>query len=196
MTGGRDRNARRPPPHALPRAFPAANLSGTKFDQPDVRPMFRTIVVAVFALAASGAMAQAPRPQPGAQPKAGAAAIPKLGNPRLYLIWADSGTMSPDLAARKDQIVAADRKLGGSLQARFDAVIEAPSGVYDDVTLTIQVTSDGKAIVDQKFPVGFIDRPGRLIRAVIVNHECQPFEVEMVLGGARRAIKYDLTCGG
>ena len=154
--------------------------------------MFRTIVVvAISAIAAGAAMAQA---QPGAPPKA--AATPKLGNPRLYLIWADSGTMSPDLAARKDQIVAADRKLGGSLQARFDAVIEAPSGVYDDVTLTIRVTSDGKAIVDQKFPVGFIDRPGRLIRAVIINHECQPFEVEMMLGGARRAIKYDLTCSG
>ena len=161
--------------------------------------MFRPSVI-LAALMLTGAAiaqpAQSTKPQAAPQQKAAAAAIPKLGNHRLYLIWADSGTMSPDLAVRKDQIIAADRKLGGSLQARLDAVIEAPSGVYDGVTLTVRVTSDGKAIVDQKFPVGFIDRPGRLIRAVIVNHECQPFEVEMMLGGARRAIKYDLTCGG
>jgi hypothetical protein len=195
MTGGPDLDGRQPPPrHALLRAFPAAKLLGTKFDQLDVRPMFKTIVVALFVIAAGAAMAQASKLQPGAQPKAGA--TPKLGNHRLYLIWADSGAMSADLAPQKSQIVATDRKLGGSLQARFDTVIEAPSGVYDDVMLTIRVTSDGKAIIDQKFPVGFIDRPGRLIRAVIVNHECQPFEVETILGGTRRTVKYDLTCGG
>ena len=115
----------------------------------------------------------APQVLAQAQPK-GAAAMPRLGTPRLYLIWNDSGAMSqdmaaralsPDGAARKNQIIASDRKLGASLQARLDAVIEAPSGIYDNVTLGIRVISEGKTIVDQKFPVGFIDKPGRLIRA-------------------------------
>ena len=64
------------------------------------------------------------------------------------------------------------------------------------MTLGIRVISEGKTIVDQKFPVGFIDKPGRLIRAVIVNHECQPFDVELTLGTAKRMMNVDPTCGG
>jgi hypothetical protein len=169
-------------------------------------PMTRLALAAVLVIAAIVAIrpaAMAPA-FAQAQPKA-AAATPKLGTPRLYLIWNDSGAtsqdmapraLSPDGAARKNQIIASDRKLGGSLQARLDAVIEAPSGIYDKVTLGIRVVSEGKTIVDQKFPVGFIDKPGRLIRAVIVNHECQPFDVELTLGSARRTMNVDLTCGG
>ena len=170
------------------------------------RPMTRLVLAAVIVTAAvvtirPAAMAPA---FAQAQPKA-AATTPKLGTPRLYLIWNDSGAMSqdmapralsPDGAARKNQIIASDRKLGASLQARLDAVIEVPSGVYDNVTLGIRVVSEGKTIVDQKFPIGFIDKPGRLIRAVIVNHECQPFDVELALGSAKRTMNVDLTCGG
>jgi hypothetical protein len=167
-------------------------------------PMTRLAAAAVLAAVATiGPAAVAPA-LAQAQPKA-AAATPRLGTPRLYLIWNDSGAMSQDLAsralspdgaARKNQIIASDRKLGASLQARLDAVIEAPSGIYDKVTLGIRVTSEGKTIVDQTFPVGFIDKAGRLIRAVIVNHECQPFDVELTLGSAKRTMKVDLTCGG
>jgi hypothetical protein len=156
-----------------------------------------TVAVAIRPAAMAPAFAQA-------TPK-GASAAAKLGTPRLYLIWNDSGATSQDMAPRamsqdpaalKNQIIASDRKLGGSLQARLDAVVEAPSGVYDNVTLGIRVVSEGQTIVDQKFPVGFIDKPGRLIRAVIVNHECRPFDVELTLGSAKRTMKVDLTCGG
>jgi hypothetical protein len=181
---------------------PSIVEKGTQMSGPMTRLVLAAVlvtatVVTIRPAAAAPAFAQA-------QPKA-AAATPKLGTPRLYLIWNDSGAMSqdmasralaPDGAARKNQIIASDRKLGASLQARLDAVIEAPSGVYDNVTLGIRVISEGKTIVDQKFPVGFVDKAGRLIRAVIVNHECRPFDVELTLGSAKRTMKVDLTCGG
>ena len=163
-----------------------------------IAPLIAAAVVVATAAFAQVPINGAPQVLAQAQPK-GAAAMPRLGTPRLYLIWNDSGAMSQDMAARAlspDGEIASDRKLGASLQARLDAVIEAPSGIYDKVTLGIRVTSEGKTIVDQTFPVGFIDKAGRLIRAVIVNHECQPFDVELTLGSAKRTMKVDLTCGG
>jgi hypothetical protein len=168
----------------------------------------RIIAAAIMATASAIQaipVAAAPLVVAEAKPKATAPATPKLGAPRLYLIWAESGATSQDMAPRalasdsaalENQINARDPKFGASLQARLDAVVEAPSGLYDKVTLVIRVKSEGNTIVDQKFPVGFIDRPGRLIRAVIVNHECRPFDVELTLGNAKRTMKVELTCGG
>ena len=162
------------------------------------KPM--TLLAAATMIAAISVVAVAPaalaQVVAQARPKAAAPTTPRLGNPRLYLIWLNTGAMSQDMAGRKDQIIANDRKLGASVQARLDAVVEAPPGQHDDLMLTIRVTSDGKPIIDESFPVGYMDTGGRMYRAVIVNHDCQPFEVEMTLGSAQRTLKVDLTCGG
>jgi hypothetical protein len=125
-----------------------------------------------------------------------AQSAPRLAPPRLYLIWERTGAMSKDMAGQRDQIVAVDRKLGASVQARLDAVVEGTSKIYENLTLGIRVTSEGKRIVDRTYPVDFIDEPGRMVRSVIVDHQCQPFDVELTLGTTRKTLKVDLTCGG
>jgi hypothetical protein len=113
---------------------------------------------------------------------------------RVFVIWESSGQMSPDWS-QQPQIVANDRKLGPSVQARVDVVLEIPrSGTMDDHTLGLSVrTGDGQTT--HSLPVGFF-ASNRMIRSIIVTHNCGPFEVDAALGNSRRKLKVDLTCGG
>jgi hypothetical protein len=116
---------------------------------------------------------------------------------RVFVIWEDTGQMSPDWSNRKpaDPIVANDRKLGSSTQARVDIVLEGrPNGMVDD-TLEVAVRTDDGKTANYSLPVGFFAK-SRLIRSVIVTHVCNPFEVDAKVGNSRRTLKVALTCGG
>ena len=113
---------------------------------------------------------------------------------RVFVIWEDSGQMSPDWS-RQQTIVANDRQLGSSMQARVDIVLEGPpNGMVNDSLEVAVKTDDGKT-AGYSLPIGFFAK-NRLIRSVIVTHACNPFEVEARVGNARRTLKMQLTCGG
>jgi uncharacterized protein YfaP (DUF2135 family) len=142
-------------------------------------PMKRLLLGSVFALCATAAWAQ----------DAG-----RITGHRVYVIWEETGNMSPDWSQRP-QIVANERKLGSSMQARVDIVIEGKrEGMIDDTLEVSAKTDDGK-VTGYSLPVGFLSS-GKLVRSIIVTHGCNPFSVEARLGKSTRSIKVDLTCGG
>jgi len=113
---------------------------------------------------------------------------------RVFVIWEDTGQMSPDWS-RQQTIVANDRQLGSSTQARVDIVLEGPpNGMVNDALEVAVKTDDGKT-AGYSLPIGFFAK-NRLIRSVIVTHGCNPFEVEAKVGSSRRTLKMQLTCGG
>jgi hypothetical protein len=113
---------------------------------------------------------------------------------RVFVIWESSGQTSADWS-RQQTIIANDRQLGPSMQARVDIVLEGrPQGMVDDTLEASARTDDGKT-TGYSLPVGFF-AANRMIRSIIVTHGCGPFEVEAKLGNSRRNIKVDLTCGG
>jgi hypothetical protein len=112
---------------------------------------------------------------------------------RLYLIWEDSGQMSQDLSQRRQQIIANDRRLGASVQARVDIVLEGAKIVSVKDSLEVSVHTDA-GDTTYSLPVGYFTS-SRLLRSIIVTHDCNPFEVNAVLGKPHSALKVDLTCG-
>ena len=113
---------------------------------------------------------------------------------RVFVIWEDTGQMSPDWS-RQQTIVANDRQLGSSTQARVDIVLEGlPNGMVNDALEVAVKTDDGKT-AGYSLPIGFFAK-NRLIRSVIVTHGCNPFEVVAKVGESRRTLKIQLTCGG
>jgi hypothetical protein len=113
---------------------------------------------------------------------------------RMFVIWEDTGQTSPDWS-RQQTIVANDRQLGSSTQARVDIVLDGPpNGMVDD-TLEVAVRTDDGKTAGYSLPVGFFAK-NRLIRSVIVTHGCNPFQVEAKVGNSRRNLRIELTCGG
>ena len=113
---------------------------------------------------------------------------------RVFVIWESSGQTSADWS-RQQTIVANDRQLGPSMQARVDIILEGrPQGMVDD-TLEVSVRTDDGKTTGHSLPVGFF-ATNRMIRSIIVTHGCGPFEVEAKLGNSRRNLKIALTCGG
>ncbi len=141
--------------------------------------MKRLLLASLFAVLASAAMAQD---------------TGRITGHRVFVIWEESGQMSPDWS-RQGTIIANDRKLGASMQARVDIVIEGKrEGMVDD-TLEVSARTDDGKVIGHSLPVGFLSS-GRLVRSIIVTHGCNSFSVEARLGRSTRNIKVDLTCGG
>ena len=130
----------------------------------------------------------------GAMLSAASAQEAKITAFKVFVIWEDTGQMSPDWS-KQQQIVANDRQLGSSMQARVDIVLEGKPNDMVDKPLEVAVKTDDGKTASYSLPIGFFAKK-QLIRSVIVTHGCNPFEVDAKTGSSRRTLKIQLTCGG
>ena len=148
----------------------------------------------VFLLMALSTVAYA-RSSFRATPSGGATAA--IAGFRLYLIWDDNGQMSKDLSDRRYIIAISGRHT--SIQARVDIVLDGHKGGMTNDPLELLVHSQGMNgetyDMTYKLPVGYF-ADNRMIRSIIVTHDCMPFQVNATLGNSHRTLKVDLiTCG-
>jgi hypothetical protein len=141
--------------------------------------MTRLLLGCLFALLATAASAQG---------------TAKIEGFRVFVIWDETGAMSPDWS-RQQTIVANDRKLGSSVQARVDIILDGKANEMVDDTLEVAVKTDDGKTTGHSLPIGFFSK-NRMFRSVMVTHNCNPFEVEAKVGNVRRTLKIQLTCGG
>jgi hypothetical protein len=116
---------------------------------------------------------------------------------RLYLIWDDDGQMSKDLSHQRE-IVAISRR-HASIQARVDIILDGHKGAMGNDPLELSVHSESMNgethDTTYELPVGYFAK-NRMIRSIIVTHDCSPFEVNATLGNSHRTLKVDrITCG-
>src|SRR5262249_44990996 len=116
---------------------------------------------------------------------------------RLYLIWDDNGEMSKDLSHQRNIIATSRRHT--SLQARVDIILDGHKGAMGKDPLRVSVHSqsfNGEAQdTTYKLPVGYFAE-NRMLRSIIVTHDCMPFEVNAILGQSHRTLKVDdVWCG-
>jgi len=135
-----------------------------------------------------------------------AAEAPAIEALRAYLIYEDNGRMSDDVTGMADQIIAQDRKNGQSVQIRVDVILRGtPNEIYESApVLHVEARSSlddptGSPSVYEEFPISFF-ATDTLVRSVIVNHECNGFDIEAwVMDGGIRVSNlkqsFSITCG-
>jgi hypothetical protein len=115
---------------------------------------------------------------------------------RLYMIWDDNGQMSKDLSNQR-YIMAVSRG-HASIQARVDIVLDGHKGAMGNDPLELSVHSqsfNGETHdTTYKLPVGYF-AGNRMIRSIIVTHDCMPFEVSATLVSSHRTLKVEPLCG-
>ena len=135
-----------------------------------------------------------------------AAEPPAVDRFRAYLIYEDSGELSKNRAKDVDQIIANDDK-GTSVQMLVDVVMTAKANslhesnpfLYVVVHSTLEEPS-AKPLVDIGFPLTFVGNTGELVRTLVVDHNCNGFDIEAyVMDGDKRTSEirksFSITCG-
>jgi hypothetical protein len=133
---------------------------------------------------------------------------PKIDRLRGYLIWEESGELSKNVATEESQIVAVDREKGSSVQMLVDVVMTGTPDTYptgEQPFLYVIVRNLGAQMgdppmIDTGFPLSYVGRTGELVRSILVDHNCDGFELEAyVATGSERSSEirktFSLTCG-
>lgn len=133
-------------------------------------------------------------------------ATPSVDRFRAYLIYEDSGELSKNMAKREDQIVANDEK-GTSVQMLVDVVMAGKAGqLYENnpflyvVVREMMAETGAPPMIDTGFPLTFVGQTGELVRTLVVNHNCNGFEIEAyIMDGDKRTSElkktFSITCG-
>lgn len=126
---------------------------------------------------------------------------------RGYLVYEDTGDLSKNVARRTDQIVANDEN-GSSIQMLVDIVVDGPKNelIEGNTYLYVWVTganyqTGDRPKIDQGWPISYVGLTGEVVRSIVVDHDCEGFEVRARLDDGERQIgrelvkRFDLTCG-
>jgi hypothetical protein len=131
---------------------------------------------------------------------------PTVDRFRAYLIYEDTGELSKNKAKVADQIVANDEK-GTSVQMLMDVVLTGPANTTYETPLYLIVVAHAlgdktgdPAMIDTGYPITFIGATGEAVRTLVVEHECEGYEIEAyVMAGDKRVSelkqRFNITCG-
>jgi hypothetical protein len=135
-----------------------------------------------------------------------AAETPDIDRIQAFLIYEDTGKLSKDLSGVVDQIIANDEN-GTSIQMLVNVVLKSkPNQLYENgpvlhVRVTPATISEVSPVpVPAEYYITYIAAGGELVRSVIVDHNCDGFELEAFIevGGKRTSAfkkSFSVTCG-
>ncbi len=134
------------------------------------------------------------------------AKTPVIDRVRAFLIYEDTGDLSKNVAKTADQIVANDEK-GSGVQILIDVILTAKKDqLFENnpmlhvLARSIMDGADAPPILDKTFPLNYVGSTGELIRTVVVDHNCNGFELEAyVMDGKKKTSElkksFSITCG-
>lgn len=121
-----------------------------------------------------------------------------------YLVYEETGTMSKNVA-RSAERIEANTQAGFSVQMIVDVVVSGPKNelVEGSPLLFVWVVgADAQpgdpAMVDVGWPINYIGATGEIVRTIVVDHDCNGFEVHARVDGmpgSERMHRFDLACG-